>query len=51
MTIHVYLRPGETIAQALAREGLDITPPITLPPGVSIHGPEIMVTTLRKEEP
>lgn len=54
MTTHIYLRPGETIAQALAREGLDATPPIiTLPPGVHIHGDEIPMTRFivdRKEE-
>ena len=53
MTTHIYLCPGETIAQALAREGLDATPPLTLPLGASIHGPEIPMTRFivnRKEE-
>jgi hypothetical protein len=44
--MHIYLRPGETIAQALIRAQLDATPPITLPPGVVIHGPEIRLTTV-----
>jgi len=53
MITRIYLRPGETIAQALTREGIDTTQPLMLPPGVCIYGPEIRMTNFivnRKED-
>lgn len=38
MTITIYVRPDETISQALSRALLEYSPPVMLPRGLRIEG-------------